>query len=87
MNPATQEFSGKVVFVTGAGTGNGEAIAERFVTAGAQVVLVSRSLTPLLELQNRIDADQRCTLPIQADVRDITRGLPVPPVCRYKMWM
>ena len=71
MNSATQEFSGKVVFVTGAGTGNGEAIAERFVAAGAQVALVSRSLAPLPELQNRIAADQRFTLPIQADVRDI----------------
>lgn len=71
MNSAPQEFLGKVVFVTGAGTGNGEAIAERFAAAGAQVALVGRSLAPLLALQNRIDADKCQTLPIQADVRHL----------------
>lgn len=36
------EFSGKVAFVTGAGTGIGAAVARRFVEAGGQVALMGR---------------------------------------------
>lgn len=64
------EFAGKVALVTGAGTGNGEAIAERLVAGGASVALVSRHLAPLSEVCSRIDPSGSCTLPIEADVRD-----------------
>ena len=41
------EFKEKVALVTGAGTGNGEAIAERLYASGASVVLVSRRFEPV----------------------------------------
>ena len=43
----TGELSGQVAWVSGAGTGNGEAIAERLLSGGARVALVGRRLEPL----------------------------------------
>lgn len=68
INP--QEFAGHVALVTGAGTGNGEAIAERLFTGGADVALVSRRLSPLLEVCERIDPAGEQTLAIEANVTD-----------------
>lgn len=64
------EFEGKVALVTGAGTGNGEAIAERLYNGGASVVLVSRLLDPVKLVCRRIDPKGLRTLGIEADVRD-----------------
>ena len=64
------EFKEKVAFVTGAGTGNGEAIAERLYAGGASVVLVSRHLEPVELVCRRIDPNGLQTLAIEADVRD-----------------
>ncbi len=64
------EFAGKVALVTGAGTGNGEAIAERLFAGGASVALVGRRLAPLQEVCRRIDRGGTRTLAIEADVRD-----------------
>lgn len=64
------EFKEKVVFVTGAGTGNGEAISERLYAGGASVVLVSRSLGPVKSVCRRIDPKGVRTLALEADVRD-----------------
>ena len=64
------EFKNKVAFVTGAGTGNGEAIAERLFAGGASVVLVSRRLEPVELVCRRIDPTGARTLAIEADVRD-----------------
>ena len=66
------EFKEKVAFVTGAGTGNGEAIAERLYAGGASVVLVSRHLEPVELVCRRIDPYGLQTLAIEADVRDPT---------------
>lgn len=64
------EFEGKVAIVTGAGTGNGESIAERLYAGGASVALVSRHIAPLKDICNRIDPSGKRTFPIEVDVRD-----------------
>ena len=64
------EFSGKVALITGAGTGNGEAIAERLFAGGASVGLVSRRLEPVQSVCRRIDPEGVRTLAVEADVRD-----------------
>lgn len=64
------EFKDKVTFVTGAGTGNGEAIAKRLYAGGASVVLVSRRLEPVESVCRRIDPKGVRTLALEADVRD-----------------
>jgi NAD(P)-dependent dehydrogenase (short-subunit alcohol dehydrogenase family) len=66
------EFNEKVAFVTGAGTGNGEAIAERLYAGGASVVLVSRRHEPMESVCRRIDPKGVRTLALEADVRDPT---------------
>lgn len=63
-------FTGRVALVTGAGTGNGEAIAERLYSAGASVILVSRHLDPIQKVCARIDPNAERTLAIESDVRD-----------------
>lgn len=64
------EFKDKVAIVTGAGTGNGEAIAERLYSGGASVVLASRRQEPVELVCKRIDPSGRRTLALAADVRD-----------------
>ena len=64
------EFAGRTALVTGAGTGNGEAIAERLFTGGASVGLVSRRLESVDAVCRRIDPEGERTLAIEADVRD-----------------
>lgn len=65
-----REFTTKVALVTGAGTGNGEAIAERLYAEGASVVLVNRHLEPVETVCGRIDPGAERTLPLEADVRN-----------------
>lgn len=64
------EFKNKVAFVTGAGTGNGEAIAERLYAGGASVVLASHHFAPVQSVCKRIDPKGERTLALEADVRD-----------------
>jgi len=64
------EFIGKVALVTGAGTGNGEAIAARLHAGGASVALVSRRLEQVESVSRSIDPEGARTLALEADVRD-----------------
>ncbi len=50
MDKGTFDFSGKVAFVTGAGSGIGEAVARQFAAGGARVVAVDRNESKLKEL-------------------------------------
>ncbi len=63
-------FTGRVALVTGAGTGNGEAIAERLYNGDAAVALISRHLDPVQNVCDRIDPKGERTLAIECDVRD-----------------
>ncbi len=51
-------FHGKVVIVTGAASGIGEATARRFVKEGAKVALVDRDKASLEKMANSLPADQ-----------------------------
>ena len=61
-------FAGKIALVTGAGTGIGEAIAEKLCQEGASVVLVSRHFEAIQSVCSRIDPNGERTFPIEADV-------------------
>jgi short-subunit dehydrogenase len=58
---------GKVVVVTGASMGIGEAIVQRFVGEGASVVLASRDMSRLEEARQRVGGMER-TLAVVCDV-------------------
>ncbi len=49
-----RDLSGRVVWITGAGSGVGEAAALRFAAAGARVVLTGRRAAPLAAVAARI---------------------------------
>jgi meso-butanediol dehydrogenase/(S,S)-butanediol dehydrogenase/diacetyl reductase len=61
-------FEGKVVIVTGAASGIGEATARRFAAEGAKVVLVDRNRAALEKLAGELAPDH--TLAQVADVSD-----------------
>src|SRR5579872_6083373 len=88
---AKEKLSGKVVVVTGASMGIGEAIVDLFVNHGAQVVLLSRDSGRLEAARARIGrADQ--TLAIACDVRhreeiDRAIGLVVHHFQRIDIWV
>lgn len=63
------DFSGKVVVVTGSGSGLGQGIAIRFAEAGANVVVhYRRSASGAQAVVNRIVADGGRAVALQADV-------------------
>lgn len=76
MSNSASHLLGKVVIVSGAGSGIGEAAAIAFAHAGAKVVLVGRSLDPLRSTEQRIAEAGGHTLVVTADMsveRDVER--------------
>ena len=66
---APVDLSGRRALVTGAASGIGAAIAERFVAAGAVVVAVDRDETGLKELAGRLG--EGAVEPVLADLADL----------------
>ena len=64
-------FAGKVALVTGAGSGLGEAIAQRLHQGGARVVLVDLDTERVRAVAARLDASGGSTLAVTADVSDV----------------
>ena len=54
--PATQEFAGRVILVTGAGSGIGRAVALALAAAGAEVILLGRTVRKLEAVHAEIAA-------------------------------
>ena len=63
-------FTGKTIFITGAGTGMGRAAALRLVEEGGQVVLVGRRPDPINRLQSEIEAAGGMAIAIACDIAD-----------------
>ncbi len=64
------KLQNKIALVTGASKGLGKAIALRFCTEGATVLLASRNMSSLRELSGRINNSGGHALPISVDVTD-----------------
>ena len=64
-------LKGKIIFVTGGGTGLGRSMAQRFLELQAKVVIASRKMDTLQETAAElIEATGGEVLPLALDVRD-----------------
>ncbi len=64
------DFKNKVVIITGASSGIGEATAIKFAKKGANVVLVARRKEKLLEVKKKLSNFPGTSLICQCDVSD-----------------
>lgn len=85
------ELAGKVVVVTGASMGIGEAIAKIFADRGANVVMLSRDLAHIEAARARIGANER-TIAMACDIRhreevDRAIGLTLHHFQRIDVWV
>ena len=64
------DFDGQVVLVTGAGQGNGAAIARAFASAGARVAVVDRNRSTAADVAAHIVAARGTAEPFELDVSD-----------------
>ena len=64
------DISGKVVIITGASAGIGQAAARSFAGAGAKVALVARSAEKLTALAEELHQQGHAALAVTADMRD-----------------
>src|ERR1700710_2056403 len=67
--PAAGSYDGPTVFVTGAGTGLGRAIATEFARLGANIVIASRKPEHLADGQQAIEAIGGKVLTVGCDIR------------------
>ena len=67
----TQRFEGKSVFITGASSGIGAALAKAFAREGARVALVARRMDRLEEVKREIEARAGQAIIFQCDVTDV----------------
>jgi len=72
--PMVQSVQGKVVAITGASSGIGEAVALSLAAAGATVALAARRSHRLDDLVARIEADGGRAVAMAADVSDETQA-------------
>ncbi|MGI9433484.1 MAG: SDR family NAD(P)-dependent oxidoreductase [Geminicoccaceae bacterium] len=63
-------FPGKVILVTGGGSGIGRAVAERFAAEHASVVIADLNAAGARETAETIERQGGKALPVQVDVRD-----------------
>lgn len=66
-----QKFKNKVVVITGASSGIGEACAYEFAKNGAKLVLAARRVDMLKNIEEKINKIGNKTLVVQTDVREI----------------
>ena len=62
-------MKGKTVIITGGGSGIGKAMAQKFATEGANVVVTGRNIERLLTTKNEIETFEGQVLAFQMDVR------------------
>jgi len=67
---ARRRFEGKSVFITGASSGIGAALALEFAREGAYVILAARSLDRLGDVQSQIELEGGRALSVACDVTD-----------------
>jgi NAD(P)-dependent dehydrogenase (short-subunit alcohol dehydrogenase family) len=66
-------LKGKVIVVTGGGSGLGKAMTKYFMELGAQVAITSRDIEKLINTAKELEAETGGTcLPLQCDVRHYT---------------
>jgi len=74
----TESMAGKVVVITGATSGLGEAAAKQLAQLGAKICLVGRSLQKLTQVQASISPSvdiERCDLSLMKDIRQLASRL------------
>lgn len=64
------DLSGKVAIVTGASRGLGQEFGRALASAGADLVITSRTLSSLREFQDEIESLGRKVVPLKLDVSD-----------------
>ena len=71
-----QSFQNKVVWITGASSGIGEAIALAFAKEGAKLVLTSRREEELIRVKTSLGLPESSVLIIPMDVTDFNKAQP-----------